>query len=459
MGSNRGSDGQLRRGRLFLRSIGLMAVACTLVTAVACAIGYALSESRRPIVAVSTEAADYARQALFPDDRQMAAFTARLQALAEKTKTSVAVTYVDRPQPGETLAAAMEASVEGLQKQLAGRSNDNAGSMLVIVLMGKPRMFGFAGTDRAGTRLFLRNLSGDPVVHSLNFKHIQVTHGRYLMQALAITEEALRPLPVLIEHHPAQWLVVRALERATGSVPELPGDWLLAVVKTVRAPLAKLAADYGVPPIALLLAPLLTLALGIKVIEKLADWRLKRAWAKSLVWALSRIIPIPVAGIAAVVLYGSLESIASLAQVSGQSAADLIHLARTLPTPAIPAWLTWLAIPASCVIALGITVGIGLRLTGGDAHALITPSRWFSHLWPPLRLPLQGVCLALVLVLPVPFIAALSSMEGLMSVALLVSMLIAWTEDALRFWRALGVEPHAAWECRLEMRGSGIASV
>jgi hypothetical protein len=425
-----------------------LAIACTLVTAVACVIGYSmLAESRGPIVVISTEADDYARKVLFPDDRQMAAFTARLQALADTTRTSVAVTHVERPQLGETVAGAMDAGVDALQKQLAGQSETYASSMLVIVLMGKPRMFGFAGADRAGTRVFLRNLSGDPAIHSLNFKHIQVTQGRYLMEALGIAETALRPLPVLIEHHPAQWLVVKTLERATGSVPELPGDWLLAVVQTVRAPLAKLAADYGLPPIVLLLGPLLTLALGLKIIEKRADRHLKRAWSKTLVWALSRIIPVPVAGSAAVVLYGSLENIASLAQMSGsgRSVADLIHLARTLPTPSIPAWLTWLAIPASCLIALGITVGIGLRLTGGDAHTLITPSRWFSHLWAPLRVVLRGICLALVLVLPVPFIAALSSMEGLMSIALLVSMLIAWTEDVFRFWRRLGAEPHAAW--------------
>jgi hypothetical protein len=32
-------------------------------------------------------------------------------------------------------------------------------------------------------------------------------------------------------------------------------------------------------------------------------------------------------------------------------------------------------------------------------------------------------------------------MEGLMAVALLVSMLFAWTDDVLRFWRALGDHP------------------
>jgi hypothetical protein len=247
-----------------------------------------------------------------------------------------------------------------------------------------------------------------------------------------------------VEHHPAQWLVVKALEKATGSVPELPNETLLAVVKTVRAPLARLAADYGVPPIMLLIAPLLALALVIKVIEKLADSWLKRVWLKTLVWVACRTIPIPVAGTAAVILYGSLENIASLSQMSGQPVLDLFQLARTLPAPTVPAWLTWLALPASYVIALGVTVGIGLRLTGGNAHKLIAPRSWFSGFWPPLRVVLLCLFLPFVLLLPVPFMVALSSMEGLMSVALLVSMLIAWTDDLFRFWRALGDDALAA---------------
>jgi hypothetical protein len=153
---------------------------------------------------------------------------------------------------------------------------------------------------------------------------------------------------------------------------------------------------------------------------------------------LSRAIPIPVAGIVAVVLYGSLENIASLAQMSGQSAIDLLKLAHGLPAPAIPAWLTWLAIPAAAVIAVGVTVGIGLRLTGGDAHRLITPRRWFSGCRRPVRAVLLAITVPLVLLLPLPLMVALASMEGLMSVALLVSMLGAWGEDVYRFWRALG---------------------
>jgi hypothetical protein len=432
------------QGGLFLRAIGVLTVACTVVTAVACAIGYALSKDRRPIVFMTTEAAEYASQALFADARQTVAFTARLEALAAETKTSVAVTYVERPRMGETLTAAMEGAVENLQARLGGSAEDYERSMLVIVLMGKPRIFGFVGSGQAGTRVFLRNLPGDPAVHSLNFKHIQVAHGLYLMQSLGIAQEALRPLNVLVEHHPAQWLVVKALEKATGSVPELPNETLLAVVKTVRAPLARLAADYGVPPIMLLIAPLLALALVIKVIEKLADSWLKRVWLKTLVWVACRTIPIPVAGTAAVILYGSLENIASLSQMSGQPVLDLFQLARTLPAPAIPAWLTWLALPASYVIALGVTVGIGLRLTGGNAHKLIAPRSWFSGFWPPLRAVLLCLSLPFVLLLPVPFMVALSSMEGLMSVALLVSMLIAWTDDLFRFWRALGDDALAA---------------
>jgi hypothetical protein len=281
-------------------------------------------------------------------------------------------------------------------------------------------------------------------VHSLNFKHIQVSHGRYLMQGLDIAEQALRPLNVLVEHHPAQWLVLALMEKITGSVPELPGDVLLGVVTTVRAPLAQVSADYGVPPIVLLLAPLMVLALLLKRIEKAADRRLKQPWLKTTVWALSRAIPIPVAGIVAVVLYGSLENIASLAQMSGQSAIDLLRVAHGLPTPAIPAWLTWLAIPAAAVIALGVTVGIGLRLTGGDAHRLIAPRRWFSGWGWPARVALLAITVPLVLLLPVPLTVALASMEGLMSVALLVSMLGAWGEDVYRFWRALGDEPGEA---------------
>ena len=434
------------QGGLFLRATGLLTAACMITTALACAISYALSKDGRPIVFISTEATAYAGQALFVDARQMAAFTARLQALAAETRTSVAVTYVERPRPGETLTAAMEGAVEGLQARLGGSAEDYQKSMLVIVLMGKPRIFGFAGTNHAGTRVFLRNLSGDPAVHSLNFKHIQVAHGHYLMQALGIAQKALRPLHVLVEHHPAQWLVVKGLEKATGSVPELPNETLLAVVRAVRAPLARLAADYGVPPITLLIAPLLALALVIKVIEKLADSGLKRVWLKNLVWVACRTIPIPVAGTVAVVLYGSLENIASLAQMSGQPVLDLFQLARTLPAPTVPAWLAWLALPAAYVIALGVTVGIGLRLTGGDAHKLIAPRRWFSGLWWPLRFVLLCIALALVLLLPVPFMVALSSMEGLMSVALLVSMLIAWTDDVYRFWRALGDDALAAYE-------------
>jgi hypothetical protein len=428
------------RSAWFLSTVVLLAAACTLATALACAIGYELAKEHRPIVLLSSEAADYARQSLFTDAPQIAAFEARLEALAAATGTSVVVTYVERPRPGETVAAAMERSLEGLDAALASRTDDYQRSMLVIVLMGKPRMFGFIGADHARTRVFLRNLSGGPAVHSLNYKHIQVTHGRYLMQGLAIAQEALRPLPVLVEHHPAQWLVVAALEKATGSVPDLPSEALLTVVKAVRAPLARLAADHGVPPIVLLLAPLVLLASLIKRIEKLADSRLKQVWLKNAVWALCRTIPIPVAGIVAVVLYGSLESLASLAQMSGQPLLDLLQLARSLPTPTIPAWLAWLAIPAACIIALGVTVGIGLRLTGGDAHKLIAPSRWFCGWWLPLRVVLLAIALPLVLLLPVPLVVALASMEGLMAVALLVSMLVAWTDDIYRFWQALGSE-------------------
>jgi hypothetical protein len=234
-------------------------------------------------------------------------------------------------------------------------------------------------------------------------------------------------------------------------VPELPNETLLAVVRAVRAPLARLAADYGVPPITLLIAPLLALALVIKVVEKLADSGLKRVWLKNLVWVACRTIPIPVAGTVAVVLYGSLENIASLAQMSGQPVLDLFQLARTLPAPTVPAWLAWLALPASYVIALGVTVGIGLRLTGGDAHKLIAPRRWFSGFWRPLRFVLLCLFLALVLLLPVPFMVALSSMEGLMSVALLVSMLIAWTDDVYRLWQALGDDALAACEAAIPL--------
>jgi len=431
------------RVALFLSTLVLLAVACSLVTAIACLLGYALAGDKRPVVVMSSEAEAYARRALFADAAQMAAFKARLEAMAAATGTSVGVTYVERPR-GETVAAAMEGALAGLEGLRAGEAGDTQASMLAIVLMGKPRFFGFIGAERARARVFLRNLSGDPAVHSLNFKHIQVTHGRYLMQGLEIAEQALRPLNALVEHHPAQWLVLALMERITGSVPELPGDVLLAVVTTVRAPLSKVSADYGVPPIMLLLVPLMVLAFLLKRIEKAADRRLKQPWLKTTVWALSRAIPIPVAGIVAVVLYGSLENIASLAQMSGQSAIDLLKLAHGLPAPAIPAWLTWLAIPAAAVIAIGVTVGIGLRLTGGDAHRLITPRRWFSGWWWPARVMLLAITVPLVLLLPVPLMVALASMEGLMSVALLVSMLGAWGEDVYRFWRALGDEPAEA---------------
>jgi hypothetical protein len=437
--SRRAALGQSQLG-LFLRTIGLLTVACTLVMVVACAIGYALSKDRTPIVFISPEAADYAGKSLFADERQMAAFTARLQSLADETKTSVAVTYIERPRLGETLAAAMERAVQGLETQLAGRSDDYQQSMLVIVLMGKPRIFGFVGSDHAGTRVFLRNLSGDPAVHSLNFKHIQVTHGHYLMQALAIAQEALRPLNVFLEHHPAQGLVVQALEIATSSVPELPGGTLLAIVQTVRAPLVKLAADYRVPPITLLIVPLVLMAFLIKGVEWLANAVLKPAWLKTMVWLGSRIVNVPIAGIVAVILYGSLENIASLSQMSGQPLLDLLHLSRSLPAPTVPVWLTWLALPAAYVITLGIVVGVGLRMTGGNADQLAAPRRWFAK-WPqPLRFALQLVALPLVLVLPAPFMVALSSMEGLMSVALLVTMLIVWGDDVRRFWETLGDE-------------------
>jgi hypothetical protein len=421
----------------------LLVIACSVATAAACAIGYALARDTRPFVLLSPEAEAYASQSLFTDAPQMAAFKARLEALASATQTSVVVTYVERPR-NETVAAAMERSLEGLQSQLAGKGDDSQRSMLAIVLMGKPRFFGFIGTDHARTRVFLRNLSGDPAVHSLNFKHIQVSHGRYLMQGLAIAETALRPLNPLVEHHPAQWLVVAVLEWITQSIPDLPGETLLAGVRTVRAPLARLAADYGVPPIVLLIAPLVVLAFGLKRIEKAVSARLKPHWLKTAVWALSRTIPIPVAGMVAVVLYGSLESIASLAQLSGQHTVDLLQMARSLPTPTIPAWLTWLTIPAASVVALGVTVGIGLRLTGGDAHRLIAPSRWFAGWWWPLRVVLVAITVPVVLLLPVPLMVALASMEGLMSVALLVSMLGAWSEDVYRFWLALGEQPAAA---------------
>ena len=170
----------------FLRAIGVLTVVCTAATAVACAVGYALSKERRPIVFMSPEAAEYARQALFPDTQQMAAFTARLRSLAEATGTSAAVTYLERPRPGETLKAGIERSIEELEKQLAGRSDDDERSMLAIVLMGKPRTFVFVGLDRAGTRLALRNLSGNPALRRLKLRHVQAVDGRFLTQALDI---------------------------------------------------------------------------------------------------------------------------------------------------------------------------------------------------------------------------------------------------------------------------------
>jgi hypothetical protein len=438
------------RWGLFLKAVGLLTVACTAVTAAVCAISYGLSRDRRPTVFMSAEATEYARQALFADARQMAAFTARLQAVAEETGTSVAVTYIERPRQGQTLAAAMQEAVEGLQARLDGSFRDYERSMLVIVLMGKPRIFGFVGSDHARTRVYLRNLSGDPAVHSLNFKHIQVTHGLYLMQSLSIAREALRPLHAFVEHNPAHWLLIEVLELVTGMVPERPNE---TAVRAIRAPLGRLAGDYGVPPIALLLGVLIIAASVIKAFEHLTG-KLQEGVVKTALWAFWRWVPVPVAGTVAVVMYGSLENIASLAQMSGQSVLELVQWSRTLPAPTIPTWVTWLVLPASYVIALGVTLGIGLKVAGGDAHLLIAPHRWFSGHWLPLRLLLRVTALALVLLLPVPFMVALASMEGLMSVALPVTMLITWTDDVWRFWRALGAPGEGAAQAPASLTAS-----
>lgn len=422
---------------LLLRAVGLLTVASTLVTAAVCAVTYALSKDRRPMVFLSEEAAEYAKRALFADERQVSAFTARLQEVAEETRTSVAVTYIERPRQGQTLAAAMQEAVDGLQVRLDGSIGEYETSMLVIVLMGKPRIFGFVGGDQARTKVFLRNLTGDPAVHSLNFKHIQVTHGLYLMQSLSIAQAALRPLHAFVEHNPAQRLVVDGLDLLTGFVPQSPNE---TAVKTFRAPLVKLAGDYGIPPILVLIGVLMGAASAIKTLEYAAG-KLKRVWLKNALWAFLRYIPVPVAGTFAVILYGSLENIASLAQMSGQSVLELVQWSRTMPALTIPEWVKWLALPASYVVTLGVMVGVGLRATGGDAHLLITPRLWFHGFPQPVRPVLQVIAWGVVLVLPVPFMVALSSMEGLMSVALLVAMLCAWSDDLWRFWKALGDEP------------------
>src|SRR5687767_8159547 len=98
------------RVALFLSTLVLLAVACSMVTAIVCLLGYALAGDKRPVVVMSSEAEAYARRALFADAAQMAAFKARLEAMAAATGTSVGVTYVERPR-GETVAAAMEGAL------------------------------------------------------------------------------------------------------------------------------------------------------------------------------------------------------------------------------------------------------------------------------------------------------------------------------------------------------------
>src|SRR5262249_23191901 len=102
----------------FLKAIAVMSAACAVAAAVACAVGYVWFDKHKPVVHVTPEAAQYARQSLFPDASQMAAFSARLGVLAVETGTSVAVTYVERPRSGESLPAAVARSVKELDEQL-----------------------------------------------------------------------------------------------------------------------------------------------------------------------------------------------------------------------------------------------------------------------------------------------------------------------------------------------------